>query len=169
VVFRRSTESEKPAEPTPRPAEPGVMSIIAKGMRLKGDCETPGTLRVEGHVTGNVRANRLQIGAGGRVDGDVGGPDGKAPSEAVVIEGTVRGEVKAPRVEVGRDGSVGSGLRVTEAVVRGRVEGPIVAEHRLILEETAVVEGDVTAKRLALKEGGQVAGTIRIGDRAKEA
>ncbi len=40
------------------------------------------------------------------------------------------------------------------------------ARNRLVLEDTADVEGDVRARRLALKEGGQVNGTIWMGERA---
>lgn len=158
-------------EPTPTtPATPSrpvtreeAGSLIAQGMVLDGNCETDGALRVDGHVKGDVSAGRLTIGADGRVDGDVKGPSGKSSDRAVVIEGRVGGAVKAHRVEVAPGGSVGSGLTAHEAVVRGHVKGPIDTEHRLILEETATVEGNVTATRLGLKEGGQVFGTIRIG------
>jgi cytoskeletal protein CcmA (bactofilin family) len=138
-------------------------SLIAAGMILVGDCRTEGTLRVNGHVKGNVHAGRLAIGPEGRVDGDVTGEGDGAGRHAVLIDGQVGGAVRAPRVEVGRDGSVGAGVRAKEAVIRGRVTGPIVTEERCLLEETAVVTGDVTALRLGLKEGGQVNGTIRIG------
>ena len=167
MVFRRPGSSEQEVErPRPTPAPTTDASVIANGMKLSGDCETSGSLRVEGHVTGSVRANRLHIGRTGRVDGDVSGPERGAADDAVVIEGNVQGQVRAPRVEVAAGGAVGAGLQVTEAVVRGRVMGEVVAEKRLLLEETAVVDGDVTANRLALKEGGQVFGTIRIGERA---
>ena len=162
----------EPRGPTPgapaRGAAPGhADSLIAAGMVLKGDCHAEGRLRVDGHVTGNVRASRLAVGPTGRVDGDVTGPpDG--PDHTVIIEGRVGGAVRAPRVEVGRDGRVGGGMNVKEAVVRGHVIGAILTEDRLVLEESAVVEGDVTAPRLGLKEGGQVFGTIRIGRRDSE-
>lgn len=156
----------KPSPPPERPA-PGTDSLIAAGMVLNGDCRTEGALRVDGHVTGNVRARRVMVGPGGRVDGDVTGPDSDG-EQAVVIEGMVGGAVRAPRVEIGRGGAVGGGMEVKEAVVRGRVAGAIVTERRLMLEETAVVEGDVTAPRLGLKEGGQVFGTIRIGRAPRE-
>lgn len=139
-------------------------SLIAAGMVLTGDCQTDGALRVDGHVTGNVSASRLTIGPGGRVGGDASGPDKDGgPDQTVVIEGRVAGTVRAPRVEVARGGEVGGGMTVKEAIIRGRVVGGIITEERLLLEETAVVEGDVTALRLGLKEGGQVFGAIRIG------
>lgn len=139
-------------------------SLIAAGMVLTGDCRTDGTLRVHGHVKGNVHATRLAIGPTGRVDGDVTGEGDGAGKYAVLIDGRVGGAVRAPRVEVGRAGAVGAGIQAKEAVVRGRVVGAIRTEERLLLEETAVVEGDVVARRLGLKEGGQVIGTIRIGE-----
>ena len=164
MAFTRSKDSGDDEPQAPRaPAAPSEGSIIAPGMVLAGDCETDGALRVEGHVKGDVRAGRLTIGSGGRVDGDVSGPSAESGDRAVLIEGRVGGAVRAHRVEVGAGGSIGSGLTAHEAVVRGRVKGPITTEHRLILEETAVVEGDVKARRLGLKEGGQVFGTIRIG------
>lgn len=170
MVLRRTGKSEpEPERPrsTPTPyTGTGDTSIIANGTKVDGDCETSGSLRIEGHVTGDVRANRLHISRTGRIDGDVSGPGGGAGEDTVVVEGQVQGEVRAPRVEIGQGGSVGGGLQVTEAVVRGRIAGPVIAEKRLLLEETAVVDGDVTANRLALKEGGQVFGTIRIGERA---
>jgi cytoskeletal protein CcmA (bactofilin family) len=141
-------------------------SLIGDGMVLNGDCRTDGTLRVNGHVRGSVQANRLAIGPSGRVDGDVTGVGDGAGKHAVLVDGRVGGAVRGPHVEIGRDGTVGGGIQAKEAVVRGRVTGPVGAEERLILEDTAIVEGDVTARRLGLKEGGQVYGTIRIGDRS---
>lgn len=173
MALRRSKpfapEADRPPVPAPvadRPAgRTGADSLIAAGMVLDGDCRTDGALLVEGHVTGNVHANRLVIGRTGVVDGDVTGQGGAAGSDdAVAIDGRVGGAVRAPRVEIGRDGAVGGGMKVKEAVVRGRVVGAILTEERLLLEETAVVEGDVTARRLGLREGGQVFGTIRIGE-----
>lgn len=153
---------EEAASPRLAPGSPAD-SIISADMVLGGDCETDGALRVDGHVKGSVRAGRLTVGPGGRVDGDVTGAGGSGSGRAVVIEGQVGGAVRAHRVEVAADGMVGSGLKVQEGVIKGHVRGPIEAEHRLVLEETATVEGDVTARRLGLKEGGRVFGTIRIG------
>jgi cytoskeletal protein CcmA (bactofilin family) len=51
-------------------------------------------------------------------------------------------------------------------VVHGQVHGGILARQRLALEETAEVEGDVHARLLSLKEGGQVNGNINMGERA---
>lgn len=109
-----------------QPGREGVISIIGPGMKVVGDCETEGTLRIEGAVEGTVRA-------------------GKA-------------------VVVGKDGVVDGDITTQDAVVGGRVTGSIVAESRLELQATCVIEGQVRARRIKLEEGGKVNGNVQIGD-----
>lgn len=109
-----------------QPGREGVISIIGPGMKVTGDCETEGTLRIEGSVEGTVRA-------------------GKA-------------------VVVGKDGVVDGDITTQDAVVGGRVTGSIVAESRLELQATCVVEGQIQARRIKLEEGGRVNGTVQIGE-----
>jgi cytoskeletal protein CcmA (bactofilin family) len=107
-------------------AREAVISIIGPGMRVIGDCDTEGTLRIEGHIEGTVRA-------------------GKA-------------------VVVGKDGSVKGDVITQDAVVGGRIAGTIIAESRLELQATCVIEGDVRARRIKLEEGGRVNGTVQTGE-----
>lgn len=146
----------------------GGASLISRDMRIQGDCITEGRLRIEGTVTGDVTAGGLEVAPSGSVEGEVVVRKKGGSGEAIVVDGNVKGAVRGPRVEVGEKGRVDGGVVATEAVVEGHVQGGILAEQRLILEETAVVEGDVRARRLALKEGGQVNGNIRMGERATE-
>lgn len=104
----------------------GVISIIGPGMRVVGDCETEGTLRIEGSVEGTVRA-------------------GKA-------------------VVVGKEGVVDGDIATQDAVVGGRVTGSIIAESRLELQATCVIEGQIQARRIKLEEGGKVNGMVQIGE-----
>lgn len=103
-----------------------VISIIGPGMRVVGDCETDGTLRIEGSVEGTVRA-----------------------AKAVVI---------------GKDGQVQGDVITQDAIVGGRVTGAVVAESRLELQATCVIEGDIRARRIKLDEGGRVNGSIHTGE-----
>lgn len=104
----------------------GVISIIGPGMTVVGDCDTEGTLRIEGTVEGTVRA-------------------GKA-------------------VVVGKDGVVNGDITTQDAVVGGRVNGSIVAESRLELQATCIIDGQIQARRIKLEEGGRVNGMVQIGD-----
>ncbi len=111
---------------TAPPAHEGVISIIGTGMRVVGDCETEGTLRIEGELRGSVRA-------------------GKA-------------------VVVGKDGVVVGDILTQDAIVGGKVNGTIVAESRLELQATCIIDGEIHARRIKLDEGGKVHGEIRTGD-----
>lgn len=67
----------------------GAISIIASGMTIVGDCETGGTVRIEGRVEGTVRAGKsVVVGRGGEVMGDV-------LTQDAVISGRVCGNIVA--------------------------------------------------------------------------
>jgi cytoskeletal protein CcmA (bactofilin family) len=150
----------------PNEGRSGDLSVLTKDVRIVGDVETTGRVRLEGTVVGNVRARSLELAGSGSVEGDVVAISRDDDKETFVVEGTVHGAVRARHVEIGEGGSVLGGIETDHATVRGRVQGGIQARDRLALKATAVVEGDIDARRLALEEGGQVNGNIRIGDRA---
>ncbi len=114
------------ANPGPGPAHDGVISIIGNGMKVVGNCETEGTLRIEGELEGTVRA-------------------GKA-------------------VVVGKDGVVQGDIYTQDAIIGGKVTGTVVAESRLELQATCVIDGEIQARRIKLDEGGKVNGEIRTGE-----
>lgn len=107
----------------PPTAPDSVIAIIAAGMKVIGDCETDGTLRIEGSIQGTVRAGKaVVIGKDGLVDGHV-------ITQDAVIAGTVTGTVTAQsRLEV--QGTA-------------RLDGEVAA-RRMQLEEGAVLNGKVT-------------------------
>ena len=104
------------------------ISIIAQGTKVVGDCETDGTMRIEGLVEGKVRA-------------------GKA-------------------VVVGKDGVVKGDIVTQDAVIGGHVTGTVVAESRLELQSTCVIDGEIRARRIKLDEGGKVNGSVMMGENA---
>ncbi len=99
-----------------------VISIIAPGMTIVGDCETDGTVRVEGSVEGSISAGKaVVIGKGGVVTGDV-------KTQDAVISGRVSGTlVAASRLE----------LQAT-----CQIDGEVFT-RRMQLEEGAVLNGKV--------------------------
>jgi cytoskeletal protein CcmA (bactofilin family) len=137
----------------------GQVSVIAKGTRVLGDCECDGEIRVEGDVAGNLRAPRVLVSESGSVSGDVV-PTGEGGIFSVA--GRVGGAVRGVEVEVRRGGSVAGPVVADRAVIHGHVGGGIIVSDRLALEGTAVVEGDIEARRLAVKEGGQFNGNIKM-------
>jgi cytoskeletal protein CcmA (bactofilin family) len=99
-----------------------VISIIGPGMKVVGDCETDGTIRIEGTVEGSVRAGKaVVIGKEGLVSGDV-------TTQDAVVSGRIKGTLTADsRLEV---------------QATAHIEGEITA-RRMQLEEGAVLNGTV--------------------------
>ena len=108
----------KEKETNSQPRGDNVISIIGPGMRVIGDCETEGTLRIEGTVEGTVRAGKaVVIGKDGEVRGDVLTQDaiiGGRVTGAVVAESrlelqatcAVDGEIKARRIKLDEGGRI---------------------------------------------------------------
>ena len=99
-----------------------VISIIGPGMKVVGDCQTDGTVRIEGRVEGSVKAAKaVVIGKQGTVIGDI-------VTQDAVISGHVNGTLVAEsRLE----------LQAT-----CRIDGEI-NTRRMQLEEGAVLNGTV--------------------------
>lgn len=162
-MLSKTKERETTVRANTGPSTTNDVSIISSDMKITGECTTRGQLRIEGRIHGNIAATGVELAASGKIDGDVTAAEGPQ-AKAFVIMGDVSGAVRATKVEVRRGGSVRGGIVADEAVIQGRVHGGVQARSRLALEESAEVEGDVLARRLALKEGGRVNGNIRMGD-----
>jgi cytoskeletal protein CcmA (bactofilin family) len=88
------------------------MSVIGSGMRVVGDIESSGVIKVEGVVEGSVRgARQLLLGKGGTIHGDIHAMD-------AILGGTVVGNVVASeRVEVQGTSSVEGDILTKSMVV----------------------------------------------------
>jgi cytoskeletal protein CcmA (bactofilin family) len=105
-------------------------------MKVNGDCETDGTLRIEGSVQGAVKAGKaVVIGKDGVVIGDIVTQDGLIAGK---VEGTVTahsrlelqascridGEVHTPRLQL-EEGAVFNGnLQMARTGTDGRIQSP---------------------------------------------
>lgn len=99
------------------------------------------------------------IAPGTKVNGDVE-TDG-----TLRVEGTVEGMIRAAKaVVVGKDGVVIGDIATQDAVIGGRVTGTVVAESRLELQATCVIDGEIRARRVKLDEGGKVNGQVAMGE-----
>lgn len=108
------------------------MSVIGTGMRIMGDVESNGTIKVEGVIEGAVRgARQLLLGRSGVVHGDIYAGDavlgGKVvgavvATERVEIQGTasVEGDIQTKSIVVFEGGSINGTVRMGEAAVAAR-------------------------------------------------
>ena len=140
--------SAKRNEGAMAPAE-GSLSIIGAGLHVVGELATEGIVKIEGSVTGSIRASRqVLVTKGGLVQGDV------YTTEAIV-GGEVRGSIYADdRIEV-QDTS--------------EIHGDI-ATRRLMVQEGGEVNGHIRmGEPKALELGAKVAAQEPVAVLEREA
>jgi cytoskeletal protein CcmA (bactofilin family) len=104
-----------------------ALSIIAFGMKVHGDIETSGVLKIEGTIEGTIRgARQVLIGRQGEVKGDV-------HAREVVVGGKIDGTVTAAeRVEVQGTSAINGDIYTKSIVVLegGRINGTVRMDDR---------------------------------------
>ena len=87
-------------------------SIIAPGMTITGDCESEGTVRIEGRIEGKIRAGKsVVVGRDAQIVGDiltqdaiiVGRVSGSITAESRVelrADCDIEGEIRSPKVQM---------------------------------------------------------------------
>jgi cytoskeletal protein CcmA (bactofilin family) len=81
------------------------------------------------------------------------------------IEGLVVGEVvTSGNVTIDAHGIVGANVRGRRLVIRGAVQGDLLGEEAVVLEDGARVVGDVRAPRVAIAHGALMRGAVQTGD-----
>jgi cytoskeletal protein CcmA (bactofilin family) len=118
AASRAVTESESLA----RDIKEGLLSgFVGNGTSLTGEANFKGMLRVDGHLSGQIKSEggTLIVGNNGQVDADI-------EVAVATIHGTVNGDINASqRLELGR-----------AAKVNGNIQTP-----SLVIEQGAVFEG----------------------------
>ncbi len=116
-IFTKPTTEKVPMRNDSSTPEAGL-SVIASGMKIVGDIESTGVVKIEGIVEGAVRgARQLLLGRQGTVHGDI-------RAHEVVIGGTVIGTIVADeRVEIQGTSSVQGDIHTKSIVV---LEGGVI-------------------------------------------
>lgn len=135
-MFER-TDEDMQKNRTDSPKELGdVVSIIGPGMKIVGDCSSDGTIRVEGHVEGSVKAGKsVVVGKDGTVKGDIttqdaiiaGTVDGSVNAESrVELQSTcrVQGDIRSRRVKLDEGGQVDGQLHMGASATSRSGSGP---------------------------------------------
>jgi cytoskeletal protein CcmA (bactofilin family) len=102
---------------------------------------------------------------GERAQPSVIGPDltimGDLTSKGEVhVDGEVQGDVYATHVVVGEGARITGGIMAQEIVVRGHIVG-FLRGHKVLLQATSHVEGDVLHRSLAIEQGAFFEGKSR--------
>jgi len=98
----------------------GELNLIAAGTVLEGKLKTPGSIRIDGRIVGEVTAaQNISVGSSGDVDGNIS-------AKNVTIGGKIKGMVLAQEKLV----------LETKAVVRGDIRAA-----KLVIDEGAQFDG----------------------------
>src|SRR4029453_6005949 len=85
-IFTKPTTEKSPMRNDSQAPDAGL-SVIASGMKIVGDIESTGVVKIEGTGEGAIRgARQLLLGRQGTVHGDIRAPE-------VIIGGTVVGTI----------------------------------------------------------------------------
>jgi cytoskeletal protein CcmA (bactofilin family) len=122
AIFTKDTPTATGEPRTGGNGGEGTLSIIAGGMRVIGDIETEGVIKIEGRVEGSIRAGRqVLIGRQGEVKGDI-------TTREAVIGGKVQGTVSATeRLEVQATSTIVGDINTKSIAVAegGRINGTV--------------------------------------------
>jgi cytoskeletal protein CcmA (bactofilin family) len=121
------------------------------------DLSKPGEVNREAPLTG------AHIGKSVVIKGELSG------SENLFVDGEVQGSIQLDGhgLTIGQNGRVRANLKAKDVVVHGRVDGAITAGDRLDLRKTAVVMGDVQARRLSIEDGAFLKGNVETSNAAQ--
>jgi cytoskeletal protein CcmA (bactofilin family) len=103
------------------------------------------------------------IGKSITIKGEVSG------SEDVYVDGQVEGSIQMSgnSLTIGPNAKVHGNVAAKNVVVGGSLDGNIQAEERAELRKSAIVNGDVQTKRIAIEEGAYFKGKLEIVPEAK--
>jgi len=98
------------------------------------------------------------IGKSVNIKGELSG------SEDIYVDGRVEGSIQLAgnSLTVGPNGRVRANVTARNVTVGGALDGNIQASERTELRKSAVVNGDVQTKRIAIEEGAYFKGKLEI-------
>ncbi len=131
-------DDRNPAQDKAARREPGL-SVVASGMNINGHLDTNGVVKVEGKVTGSIRAERqVLVARGGMVDGDI-------MTREAIIGGKVRGAIYADeRVEVQATSLINGDITTKRILLQegGEVNGHVRMEDPKALSRKNALPGE---------------------------
>jgi cytoskeletal protein CcmA (bactofilin family) len=85
-------------------------------------------------------------------------------NEDIYVDGQLEGSIQLPgnSVTVGPNGRVKANIAAKNLTVGGTLDGNVHASERTELRKTAVVNGDVQTRRIAIEEGAYFKGKLEI-------
>ncbi len=90
--------------------------------------------------------------------------------EDLTVQGQVEGQIdfKKSHVTIGRTGCLKADVYGKIITIEGEVQGNLFGEEQIVLRQSAVVRGDMTAPRINLEDGAEFKGNIDMDSKDGE-
>lgn len=136
--------------------KPKQLSVISKDMVIDGNITTSTDVRIDGKVKGTVRSEAA-IQCGGTIEGDV------FCDHISMVGCRIQGDVNArTKVLLDANSVVIGDIAACDLEVKGKMQGNIKAAGMAEICESAVLMGNISAERIALKEGASLRGVVEM-------
>ena len=126
--------------------EESDVTVIAAGAVVNGDLESTGSIAVYGTVNGSINCQKKLI-AGGSVDGDI------HAAEIFINKANVEGNLK-----IGSGSVIVGDVYGQTAVIAGAVKGEIDIKGTVIIDNTAVIRGNIKSRSVQINNGAVIEG-----------
>ncbi len=127
-------------------------SLIARGMTVKGDIVTEGSVDIFGTVEGNVKC-KGKLNVGGYIYG-------YCEAEEIYANGAhISGNIVSKNgVWIGQDSVIVGNIFGESAVIAGAIKGDIDIHGPVVVDSTAIVMGDIKSKSVQIEIGAAIEG-----------
>lgn len=130
------------------------VAVITKGMRIKGDVESDGSIEVVGDITGNITC-KGKLTISGKVNGN------SRASEIFVNQARIEGEICSNEtVKIGNGTVIIGNVSAASAVIAGAVKGDIDVNGPVVVDASAVVMGNIKSRSVQINSGAVIEGTF---------
>ncbi len=151
-VFVDSPVSEKPQRKTEGNLHPDGASVIAEGTVIEGNLVSDGSIAVYGTVRGNIKCDRKLI-VTGEVIGDLNG------GEIFINRAKIDGEVVSEgNLKIGNASVIIGDIYGKTAVIAGAIKGEIDIRGPVIIDNTAVIKGNIRSASVQINNGAVIEG-----------
>lgn len=127
-------------------------AVITKGMKIKGNITSAGSMEIVGMVEGDIDVlGKLNV------TGEIRG-DSKA-SEVFADAAKIVGEIQSDgTVKIGASSVIIGNIVATCAVIAGAVKGDIDVQGPVVLDTSAIVMGNIKSKSVQINNGAVIEG-----------
>ena len=129
-------------------------TIISRGLKIKGDIESSGSIELLGSVEGNVSCSGKLV-ASGNITGNTNSKEFYSDNAKITGDINCEGPVK-----IGNGSVIIGNLYAHSAVIAGAIKGDIDVHGPVIIDATAIVMGDIKSESFQINRGAVLEGYI---------